>query len=554
MRHAQSFAAILLLAAALSAGCAGCETENGEPDANGQNGGDGGETDGDVQFPGDPTKMCAPLGGDCSSQPCCVGACNADNVCEQGQVGCAGAGEGCTDNLDCCTNRCGANGTCSAQQCVDNGAACTGNNDCCTGNCSGGTCAPIPGGGSCKVQGQSCGSGGECCSTNCQGGTCAPAYTCRAGGDLCYGDGDCCSNLCSKNDGSAGFCRTPSGGCIQDGLPCSSGTNCCTRVCSDPGTGVKVCLPASGCRMTGNSCTDAQACCGGGSNPNGSVQCDKEVATDDYGRCDNGQACNPVGNICGAVFNLPDGGTFTVNASQNCCNGKKESCKLDSSGIPRCFGGGSTECPQGYTGEAPCCIEEGQVCQFKDQCCDGNPCVPDNGGVLRCTKSTCIPLGNACTPGTGTCCSGDCLPAGEFGHACQLPGTGGGTDGGTAGDGGMTSDAGTTDGGGCKPNGQMCSQSAECCSGTCENGTCQTPSACQGTGDVCTSTADCCTGNSCVVPAGSSSGTCQPSTCAGPGQGCTGAGSCCAGLSCLKAGQNAACDGTTACICSAILG
>jgi 3-oxoacyl-[acyl-carrier protein] reductase len=33
--------------------------------------------------------------------------------------------------------------------------------------------------------------------------------------------------------------------------------------------------------------------------------------------------------------------------------------------------GASTQCPTGYTGQAPCCIQVGNPCQFSDQCCDG---------------------------------------------------------------------------------------------------------------------------------------------------------------------------------------
>ena len=45
----------------------------------------------------------------------------------------------------------------------------------------------------------------------------------------------------------------------------------------------------------------------------------------------DGTACNPPGNICG--------GSGAVNASQNCCDGKKAVCKPDSNGVYRCFGG-----------------------------------------------------------------------------------------------------------------------------------------------------------------------------------------------------------------------
>src|SRR5262249_24549720 len=156
------------------------------------------------------------------------------------------------------------------------------------------------------------------------------------------------------------------GGCIQDGNPCPMGaSNCCSRVCLDLGSGAPVCQIAGGCRLTGDWCGDDQSCCGGGGNPNGSGECRR--APD--GRCDNGNACNPVGNICG----------LNVNASENCCDGKKEVCKVDQAGIPRCFGGcpggncGAT-CPSGFDPNNPaCCIQPGQDCQFRDQCCGGAP-------------------------------------------------------------------------------------------------------------------------------------------------------------------------------------
>jgi hypothetical protein len=280
--------------------------------------------------------------------------------------------------------------------------------------------------------------------------------------------------------------------------------------------------------MTGLACIDEQSCCGGGTNPNGSVMCEKLDPAHTYGRCDNGQACNPVGNICGAPFDLPDGGIFKVNASQDCCDGKKEVCKRDSAGIPRCFGGGSTQCPTGYTGVAPCCIDTGDICQFKDQCCGGAPCVPDQMGVLRCSAgSSCTPLGAACTPGDGgsTCCSGQCL-SDEFSTTCRT----------------VTQ---------CKGLGVACTNSSECCSSICSSGTCQAPSLCQGTNEVCTSTGDCCGGLQCIIPTGSASGLCQTATCAGAGQACSPSNACCSGLNCLQSsGLN--CDGTTACTCNSI--
>jgi hypothetical protein len=64
---------------------------------------------------------------------------------------------------------------------------------------------------------------------------------------------------------------------------------------------------------------------------------------------------------------LRDGGS--VNASQNCCEGMKDVCKLDSSGIPRCFGGGS-----------------GSRCGRRGRCFDRGRC---RSGVLIASYQQC---------------------------------------------------------------------------------------------------------------------------------------------------------------------
>jgi hypothetical protein len=268
-------------------------------------------------------------------------------------------------------------------------------------------------------------------------------------------------------------------------------------------------------------------------NPNGSVQC---VG----GRCDNGQSCNGVGNICGAPV-LPDGGS--INASQNCCDGMKDVCKLDSSGIPRCFGGSSGQCPTGYTGEAGCCIAAGDVCQFRDQCCNGALCLPGDGGVLRCQTPSCVPLGATCTT-DANCCGALCLE----GVCRPFEEGGGGGDGGVV-DGGSTTlpDGGSTL---CHPNGQACAFSADCCSQICTNGTCGTPVVCQGLGALCTSSSDCCSGATCAIPAGAEFGVCQASMCVNSGQTCAAGGTpCCAGLACLDVNYGT-CGATGACTCT----
>jgi hypothetical protein len=310
----------------------------------------------------------------------------------------------------------------------------------------------------------------------------------------------------------------------------------------DLGYGATVCQPVGGCKLTGNFCTDDDNCCGGGVNPNGSVACSG-------GRCDNGQSCNGVGNICGAG-KLPDGGTTDINASQNCCDGKKDVCKVDSSGVPRCFGGGSGQCPTGYTGEEPCCIGDGATCQFSDQCCGGALCLPAGNGTLTCQRPTCAPVGATCEPGADAgagCCAGtECLPTGEIGYACQQrtpPGPR--PDGGTG-----TPDAGPS----CRANETACTSASQCCSSICTGGVCKAPSLCQPQNGACTSGADCCQGLRCEVPSGAVSGSCQPgATCSASGQACSGTNPCCSGLTCEGANTGALCNGTEPCLCTLII-
>lgn len=510
----------------------GCDCSGGPNNPDPQDAGwDAGSVDAGDAGDGGGELTCIEVGLACSQtegEPCCTGVCGADGRCPEPISQCKASGQSCASGLECCTNSC-VGGSCSAEQCRDVGGACQSAEECCTQTCTGGQCATTPGG-TCKVLGQACAGNGDCCSTNCQDGICAQAYTCQGTNDVCLQNSDCCTNVCSRNDGTAGRCVAPPGSCVQDGEPCSNGSNCCSRTCVDLGFGATVCQPVGGCTLTGNFCSVNDDCCGGGVNPNGTVTCSSN-------RCDNGRSCNGVGNICGEG-KLPDGGIVKINAPQSCCDGQKDVCKVDSSGVPRCFGGCPTgtcdsTCPSGYTGVEPCCIASGNTCQFSDQCCGGALCLPGPAGVHTCQRPNCAPVGAQCTPGGGECCSGtECRATSELTYACQLP----------AGDGGTT----------CKANGTGCGAAAECCSGIC-NGTCQEPMACQPGGGICNSSADCCSGLQCIVPGGATSGTCEEgSVCSSSGQACSPTVQCCTGLSC-RTSTGSLCDGTTACTCRVII-
>lgn len=505
-----------------------------------------------------PAGECVELGGACgASAECCTGSC-ADGACAIPQT-CGGLGDPCVASEACCSGRCDGSrcvsadycrpvaapcdtarpsdcctlscapsapgattGTCAVAACEQTGVACATAADCCSGRCSAtdlasGTCQPVPAvtGSSCKTLGEACTSGGDCCSTNCKGGACVQAYSCSAYNDVCYRGEDCCSGLCELGGGVPGRCVDPPGGCVQGGNPCTSASNCCTRLCKDMGTGVKVCAPGGGCRMTGEYCDDTEACCGGSGGFG--VFCDaaerapawnpEDSSSQDDNRCSNGQSCNPPGNICGDI------------ASQNCCNGKKDVCKADLNGILRCFGGQSAGCPAGHDGANPsCCIPQGQICQFRDQCCGFAPCVPDGAGVLRCSPaSACKPNAATCSGTSDTsCCEGlSCVNGGGGFRCTPPPPTGACTPaGGTCGGDGPDCCAGACVEGSCvecAPLGNACSADAQCCSGTCDAGFCRTPCV-DLVGGSCTVDADCCSALRCDVPPGETGGTCQART------------------------------------------
>jgi hypothetical protein len=332
--------------------------------------------------------------------------------------------------------------------------------------------------------------------------------------------------------------------------------------------------------MTGDYCDRTQACCGGSpdalhpvNDPYG-VYCDTAgknpappandpSSKDDY-RCTNGTSCNPPGNICG--------GSGAVNASQNCCDGKKAVCKPDSNGIYRCFGGCPGDncgacCKQvdsrgncivgGYDPNDPnCCIPAADpgnvttanVCQFSDQCCGGAPCVPDpTTGVLHCSRTTtptCTAKGGVCSgEGDPSCCAPSTCQfdgTGATGYHCAVD-TSSCSASGTActGDASCCSQLCRNPGTGlrcvaCVPNALSCTAAGQCCSGICgipegaTSGTCI--AACQPSGATCTLASDCCSGLTCNVPAGATSGTCGAvQVCAAYLQSCNDAVPCCTG-------------------------
>ncbi len=128
-------------------------------------------------------------------------------------------------------------------------------------------------------------------------------------------------------------------------------------------------------------------------NPNGSVTCAG-------GRCDNGQSCNGVGNICGCRH-LPDGGIIDVNASQNCCDGRKDVCKVDSARRAALLRRRQPAVPLGlHRHRAVLHQRWAATASSRISAATGACACPRRDGTLSCQRPTCKPVGSECTPGT----------------------------------------------------------------------------------------------------------------------------------------------------------
>ena len=383
-----------------------------------------------------------------------------------GKPGCATLGSACALGGDCCTGVC-AGGVCNLPACTSDGEACAADAACCSGVCAAGSCAPLNT--TCKTLNNACAADAECCSGLCSGGKCQVSSFCGQVGDICDQGTDCCGGICNLA-GDAGLghgtCGPPPSGSanctLTDGMLCAGvgvtddagtptcGGACCSRLCAPYGpTGVLVCQPASGCHVVGDLCTKDGDCCGSAGLPGGSgnpVTCDITPPAL-VGVCRNPQGCKPDGNVCKLS-------TMSCNASCDCCSGNcntKDTCKLDSVGVPRCA--------------AEACVGPGEACATSANCCNNLPCVPNpaDGGTppFICYQSGCVPACGPCAIDADCCVGSSCVvPIGSTKGTCGPCGPvldGGAPDSGLP-------DSGLPDSGPiCALYGQQCTTSADCC-------------------------------------------------------------------------------------------
>jgi hypothetical protein len=380
---------------------------------------------------------CTAGGAMCTSNAaCCSGLCDGTTkTCTTAQ--CAGPGGGCKTGTDCCNGNC-VGTTCASTQCLADNATCTvGGTTCCSTQCVSGKCAPLCPTCTCKTFGNPCATAAECCSQLCTGGFCAAPGNvsyCHQPNDICSSDNECCTGVCVKTGtNTVGTCATIQTSCNVDGTVCSGCTGCCSSFCAPFGSsGTRICQPASGCHVLGDLCHKNSDCCGGPPNAGlpgeGEVVCVADPNYPQIGVCSvpNKTNCvtNPNDPLChntcipeGDVCHYKNNGGCSVNSiNNNCCGapGNSGVCKLDTLGVPRCYGLGM-------------CVMPGGNCAASSDCCNNFPCIPDSNGVLKCLEPpdggpACVPQGQTCTT-TADCCTGfQCVvPPGSLSGTCTQP-------------------------------------------------------------------------------------------------------------------------------------
>jgi hypothetical protein len=105
-------------------------------------------------------------------QPCIAGAACEDGICVATAALCGMEGDACSQDSECCSGKCGSDGTCTSQ-CTGQGESCSGG-DCCPGSyCDVDDtqmCYPCGGAGD-RIDAD-CVTNDDCCGLSCAGGVC----------------------------------------------------------------------------------------------------------------------------------------------------------------------------------------------------------------------------------------------------------------------------------------------------------------------------------------------------------------------------------------------
>jgi hypothetical protein len=328
----------------------------------------------------------------------------------------------------------------------------------------------------------------------------------------------------SKNPNGTNVDVDASAPCGVFGATCGTGTDCCDGVCTNGMCGSDPTM----CTAAGGSCAANTDCC--------TDRCDNGVCSVTQCTAD-GATCATNSECCGGTCN---GTCDPLNAScktaGNPCTASTDCCSNDCDGTTHV-------CTQ-----PSFCVQNGDSCAHDTECCGGicnlgmnglGTCTQPQTGATNCSAGI---DGTVCS-GCGDCCSRLCAPYGASGVKVCQPAEG------------------------CRIDGDLCHQDADCCGGdpnsglpgaghvqclkehaTDNTGICRNPMACDPEGDVChykdyatcgnsSARNDCCggTGNSGVcqldalgVPRCYGLGTCVQT-----GGACAFSGDCCDGTPCV---------------------
>lgn len=286
----------------------------------------------------------------------------------------------------------------------------------------------LPDGGfACLPGGETCCVNTDCCAGACVDGACAGADSdagksaaCAAPGRDCTAHEDCCGGRCEPVTGQAGVKKCLDA-CRGEGVACTRAQDCCSLGCFGGKCAAQL------CKLQSESCAADTDCCSGICDP-GTKVCKIDLAN---------STCRPTGEVCGSG---PQSGCCLSTKGDDLCH-KDLDPKESRCGLP------PTTC-KGITA----------ACATDAECCGGR-CDP---GTKKCAPA-CLPDGAACTACTTNGCvtqCGDCCSGGCVNGVCGAPPPGQATPGTP---------------GAPKPLGTPCTDGAQCASGFCLGGFCDSP-------------------------------------------------------------------------------
>ena len=288
-------------------------------------------------------------------------------TCQQQNISCGPAGDGCGGQLNC--------GTCMAPLTCGGGGV--------TGQCG----APPEGGictqSTCQQQGLSCGQTGDGCGNVLDCGTCMSPATCVSGQCVVPDAGGCAPSTCQAQNLACGLAGDGCGNTLNCGM-CTAPATCVNGQCvsTDGGSG---CAPVT-CNQLQLQCGQAGDGCGGlldcGTCPPGSSCIGGLCVGSDAGGCvpatcaQQNLACGQAGDGCGGIL---DCGTCPAGAT--CVSGQCTTSDAGGGCVPLTCQQENVDC--GFTGDGCGNLLDCGMCVAPETCGGGGTPGQCGGGSAK---------------------------------------------------------------------------------------------------------------------------------------------------------------------------